>query len=177
MPSHAIHAIPFHPMPSDAIRCNTIPCHPIPPMPSDVIPCHPMPPNAIRCNTMPSYFFCEVGPKLGGVLPNSSRSPENYIKQRESEFEIQKMSVDQVYKLLCALKTSKAAGHDKILQKLLKDAADILAHSLTAVFDLSVFETGIFSDDLKTAVVCSSHKLQTYFRAFCGSKNFREINF
>ena len=102
-------------------------------------------------------FVCEVGPKLASVLPNSSRSPDNHIKQRESEFEIQKISVDQVYKLLCALKTSKPAGHDKIPQKLLKDAADILAHSLTIVFNLSV-ETGIFPDDLKTAVVSPVYK-------------------
>ena len=41
--------------------------------------------------------------------------------------------VYRLYKLLSALKTSKAAGNDNITQKSLKDAADILAHSLTAV--------------------------------------------
>jgi hypothetical protein len=39
-----------------------------------------------------------------------------------------------------------------INHKLLQDAADIIAHSLTTIFNLSI-ETEVFPEDLKTAVV------------------------
>ena len=55
------------------------------------------------------------------------------------------------------LKVSKAAGHDKISHKLLQDAADVIAHSLTAIFNLST-ETGVFPEDLKIAVVSPIYK-------------------
>ena len=102
-------------------------------------------------------FFCEVGRNLAKNLPNSNISPESYIRQKESKFELQLISVEQVYKLLSTNKVSKAAGHDKISHKLLQDAADVIAHSLTAIFNLSI-ETGVFPEDLKTAVVSPIYK-------------------
>ena len=41
------------------------------------------------------------------------------------------------------LKCSKAAGHDKIPVKLVKDAADILSKPLAAIFNSSL-ESGVF---------------------------------
>ena len=53
--------------------------------------------------------------------------------------------------------TSKATGHDRISPKLLKDSADIIAESLTVIFNKSI-ETGIFPDDLKVAYISPIRK-------------------
>ena len=50
------------------------------------------------------------------------------------------------------INTSKATAHDRISPKLLKDSADIIAESLTVIFNKSI-ETGIFPDDLKVAYI------------------------
>ncbi len=55
------------------------------------------------------------------------------------------------------INTSKATGHDRISPKLLKDSADIIAESLTVIFNKSM-ETGIFPDDLKVACISPIYK-------------------
>jgi hypothetical protein len=60
-------------------------------------------------------FFCEVGPNLAKNLPNSNISPESYLRQKESKFELQLISVEQVYKLLSTNKVSKELDMIKYL--------------------------------------------------------------
>ena len=50
------------------------------------------------------------------------------------------------------IKESKATGHDRISPKILMDCADVIAHSLTNVFNKSI-QTGIFPDDFKLACI------------------------
>ena len=40
----------------------------------------------------------------------------------------------KVYKLLSTIKTSKSAGHDRISGKLLRDAVEAIAPTLTAIY-------------------------------------------
>ncbi len=57
-----------------------------------------------------------------------------------------------VSKLLYTIKTNKATGHDRISAKLLKDGADVIAKSLSTIFNKSIL-SGSFPDDMKIAIV------------------------
>ena len=59
--------------------------------------------------------------------------------------------------MLSTIKTSKSAGHDRIPGKLLRDAAEVIAPSLTAIFNASI-NTGIFLEDFKIAIISPIHK-------------------
>ncbi len=65
--------------------------------------------------------------------------------------------IDQVLNNLKQLIPSKATGIDKIPDKVLKISADIIAPSLTAIFNLSLF-TGIFVSEWKLARVQPIYK-------------------
>ncbi len=67
--------------------------------------------------------------------------------------------------------TSKATGHDRISPKLLKDSADIIAESLTVIFNKSI-ETSIFADDIKVA--CASPIYKGESKTECS--NYRPIS-
>ena len=79
-------------------------------------------------NTLNEYFS-EVGPKLSASLSQSLESPESYLVRCKSHFQIQNVTIQEVFKLLSEVKTTKSIGHDGISNKLLKDAADIIAPS------------------------------------------------
>ena len=64
------------------------------------------------------------------------------------KFEINRLSPIEVKNIILKLNTSKATGYDRISPKLLKDTAEIIAESLTVIFNKSI-ETGIFPDDLR----------------------------
>ena len=55
------------------------------------------------------------------------------------------------------IKTSKATGHDRIPPKLLKDSVEVVAESLTNIFNKSI-EKGVFPDGLKTTYISPIHK-------------------
>ena len=59
--------------------------------------------------------------------------------------------------MLSTIKTSKSAGHDRIPGKLLRDAAEVIAPSLSAIFNASI-NTGIFPQDFKIAIISPIHK-------------------
>ena len=59
--------------------------------------------------------------------------------------------------LVSAKRICEAARHDKISPKLLRDSADIIAPSFTAIFYQSNL-TGILPDDLKVAVIFPIYK-------------------
>jgi hypothetical protein len=65
--------------------------------------------------------------------------------------------VDNVISTLKALKTCKATGLDQIPAKILKLSADIVAPSLTFIFNLSL-TTGIYVDEWKQARVTPIYK-------------------
>ena len=80
-------------------------------------------------------------------LPNSD-SPS---------FHFTYIPVENVLTTLRYLKVSKSTGTDKIPAKMLRIAADVIAPSLTYIFNLSL-STGIFVDDWKNARVTPIHK-------------------
>ena len=67
-------------------------------------------------------------------------------------YSFQRINVEKVIKLLTAIDVSKATGLDKIPNRLLKIAADVVAPSLTGIFNQSSV-TGIFPADWKMAKV------------------------
>ncbi len=68
---------------------------------------------------------------------------------------------------------SKATGIDKIPAKVLKISADIIAPSLTAIFNLSALHTGIFVSEWKLARVQPICKSED--KSKC--ENYRPISF
>ena len=79
---------------------------------------------------------------------NQSNSPS---------FHFTYVPVENVLMTLRRLKVSKSSGFDKIPAKMLRIAADIIAPSLTYIFNLSL-STGEFVDDWKIARVTPIHK-------------------
>ena len=69
-----------------------------------------------------------------------------------STFTLQQISEDFVSRSISLLKTNKAIGLDKISARLLKDAVDVIAPSLTALFNLFL-QTTTFPSTWKTAKV------------------------
>ena len=84
-------------------------------------------------NVLNSHFN-EVGTNLAKDMPQSSRMPESYLTFSNTEFNIQNVSITKLYKVLSTIKTSKSARHDRISGKLLRDAAEAIAPTLTAIF-------------------------------------------
>ena len=82
-----------------------------------------------------SSYFNEIGPKLASDLSQSSTSPESYLLLCKSRFQIQNVTIHEVFKSLSKLKTSKSTGYDGIPNKLLKVASDIIAPSLVHIFN------------------------------------------
>ena len=72
-------------------------------------------------------------------------------------FVLYPIPVENVLKTLRQLNISKGAGLDKIPAKMLRIAADIIAPSLTYIFNLSI-STGVFVHDWKDARVIPIYK-------------------
>ena len=107
-------------------------------------------------NTFNTYFN-EIGINLASNVKQSSNSPETHLPNCNSQFQMQNASVIDVHKILSSIDVSKSTGHDGISNKLLKDSADIIAYSLTLIFNTSI-NTGIFPNDFKTAIISPIHK-------------------
>jgi hypothetical protein len=95
---------------------------------------------------MQALLLNEVASRLVKNMPQSSKTPESYVTRPDTQFTIQNVSLTKVYKLLSTIKASKSAGHDRIPGKLLRDAAEVIAPSLTAIFNASI-NTGIFPEE------------------------------
>ena len=98
--------------------------------------------------------FNEIASRLVKNLPQSSTTPESYVTRPDTQFTIQNVPLTKVYKLLSTIKTSKSAWHDRIP---VRDAAEEIAPSLTAIFNASI-NTGIFPEDFKIAIISPIHK-------------------
>ena len=87
-------------------------------------------------------FFTNIGPKLASEVSNMTiNSVETYLENNESiipSFRFMPIPVENVLQTLRQLNISKGAGLDKIPAKMLRIAADILAPSLTYIFNLSI---------------------------------------
>ena len=67
-----------------------------------------------------------------------SQSPGNPPPGVNSTFKFQEIQITSVLKNLSKLKTNKSTGLDRITARLLKDAAVVIAPSLTQIFNLSL---------------------------------------
>ena len=99
-----------------------------------------------------NLHFASVGEKLASDIPPSAAEPDIYVKPAETTFSMKSSSVNAVYKKLQAINERKTAGLDKIPCKLLKIAAEIVAPSLTHIFD-KIISSSIFPTDWKLARV------------------------
>ena len=90
---------------------------------------------AEKCNE----YFSSIGDKLAKEIQSSDeQSPTAHLKPATDKFRFKPISVTQVIKVLKKLINGKATGIHTIPNKVLKDTADIIAPSLTDIFNFSV---------------------------------------
>jgi hypothetical protein len=116
-------------------------------------------------------YFCEIGPKLAEKIPTNNVDYLQYITPCTSRFTFKQISVEDLTNVLNKMKTKKAAGPDKITNKLLKAAGYTIYESLLYIFNL-VLVTGIFPEDLKQSRVTPIFKDGD--KSECG--NYRPIS-
>ena len=74
----------------------------------------------------------------------------NGVNQASSIFAFKTISCESVIKMINELKPNKAVGLDKVSSRLLKDATDVVAPSLTSLFNIFI-NTGCFPSSCKLA--------------------------
>ena len=122
-------------------------------------------------------YFVNVGPSVAHeVEENHPISADqttigDFDNRPNLIFHFSEINVDQVLTNLKQLEASKATGIDKIPAKILKISANIIAPSLTIIFNLSL-HTGIFISDWKLARVQPIYKSED--RTKC--ENYRPIS-
>ncbi len=121
-------------------------------------------------------YFVNIGPNLASEANDELPEEEmnnNYIPnpQINAEFQFHQITVENVALALMNLKTNKSTGLDKIPAKVLKVTADIIAPSLSYIFNLSL-ETGIYVDDWKRARVNPIYKSDDKLKC----ENYRPIS-
>ena len=97
-------------------------------------------------------YFVNIGPNLATeaseeVLAQHTSSYENSNPSLDTTFRFHSIEVNNIVLALTNLKVNKATGLDKIPAKVLRISADIIAPSLTYIFNLSLY-TGIYIDEL-----------------------------
>ena len=84
-------------------------------------------------------YFTNIGPSLANSIHDSDALFEQFIKPAESKFSRFKLvSGSKIVKLLKGLSNRKAAGRDKISDRILKIAANTIAPLLTHIFNHSL---------------------------------------
>ena len=99
-----------------------------------------------------NLYFSNIGTDLATEIPPGDVEPECYLKPSTQTFSLKIPTVGEVRNLLRKLNVRKAAGLDKIPCKLLIVAADIIAPSLTKIYQRSII-SGIFPLEWKHARV------------------------
>ncbi len=102
-------------------------------------------------------YFASVGKNLADEIPSPENEPELYLNPTDKRFSLKAPTVDTVYNLLRSIDEKKSVGLDKIPNKLLKIAANVVAPSLTAIFTASM-RTGIFPQEWKVSRVSPVYK-------------------
>ena len=98
-----------------------------------------------------------IGQSVTEEIPSSEIDPLAYVNPVDLVFSFQWINVQKVIKLLKAIDVGKATGLDKIPNRLLKIAADVVEPSLTGIFNQSSV-TGIFPSDWELAKVSPMSK-------------------
>ena len=92
--------------------------------------------------------FTNIGQCPAQEIPSSEIGPLAYVNPVDGVSSFQRINVQKEIKSLKAI--GKATRLDKIPNRLLKIAANVVAPSLTSMFNQSLL-TGIFSSDWKLA--------------------------
>ena len=95
-------------------------------------------------------FFATISIKLPEKFTMRNTLATNGVNEASSIFAFKTISCESVTKMINELKPNKAVGLDKVSSRLLKDAADIVAPSLTSLFNIST-NTGCFPSTWKLA--------------------------
>ena len=82
-------------------------------------------------------YFSNVK-NLADEIPLAQYEPGVYLNTTDERFSLKPPNVDKVYNLLHTIDEKKSVGLDKIPNKLLKIAANVVAPSLTAIFSASI---------------------------------------
>ena len=96
--------------------------------------------------------FTNIGQSLAREIPSVHSDPLSYVNPVNRVFSFQRINAQKVIKLLKGIDVGKATGLKKIPNRLLKIAADVVAPSLTGIFNQSLL-TSIFPSDWKLASV------------------------
>lgn len=107
-------------------------------------------------NTFNEYFT-EIGATLARSIPATSIRPESYLEPTNKRFSLESPTIDIVLNLLQNLNERKAIGLDKIPNRLLKMAANVIAPSLTMIFSQSIAYS-TFPEEWKLAKVTPIYK-------------------
>ena len=99
-----------------------------------------------------NHHFANIGENLANNIGKSSINPIQYLKSPNSVFSFNEIDIGKVRQLLNQINTKKSPGLDNLPGNLLKIAADIVAPSLTRIFNTSLC-TGIYPNDWKLARV------------------------
>ena len=86
---------------------------------------------------MLNSFFTEIGPSLSRDVTEVEKSFEEFLTETDKNFVFEKTTPTHVFALLSKLCNSKATGLDNISAKLLRECPDVLAESLTHIFNQS----------------------------------------
>ena len=107
--------------------------------------------NPTSMSSIFNKFFATIGIKLAEKFTTRNTLTTNGVNQA-SIFAFKAISCESVIKMINELKPNKAVGLDKVSSRLLKDAADIVAPSLTSLFDISI-NIGCFPSTWKLAKI------------------------
>ena len=99
-------------------------------------------------------YFVNIGPTFAAECECLSDYEDSHRNSTDvnSKFNFYTITETNILKNLKNLKVSKATGADGIPAKMLKLFCDIIAPSLTYIFNLSI-STGVYVDDWKRARV------------------------
>ena len=79
-----------------------------------------------------------VGKRLADEIPQSVCSPTANIDKANTKFEFVEISVSNIVKAIKKLLSGKATGLDGIRNKALKDSAELIASSLSDLFNFQL---------------------------------------
>ena len=113
--------------------------------------------NQTNVAEMLNSFFTEIGPNLSRHVIKVDNSFAEFLSETDKDFMFEKTTFAHVFSLLSKLCRPKATGLDNISANLLRECPDLLAESLTVIFNQSLI-TGIFPNDWKSARVTPLYK-------------------
>ena len=116
-------------------------------------------------------FFASVGPDLAKHIPETGKSPTEYIKNSTiNSIVLENVTEKELFNVINSLKIS-AAGHDEIGSKHIKISCSFILKPLLHICNMS-FTHGVFPGDLKIAKVIPRFKSGDHLKV----NNYRPVS-